>query len=270
MEFLLAFSKRTTGFFRYFVGLFFLSTMSTCIDPVEPIFDLEEGLLYIEGYISNAEGASFVTVSESLRNALNEINFEFVSGADVVFVNASDGSQIPLIENETAYVPPENFTTGPGEEWELEVRFPDGRTYRSTTETMTSAVEILDTQVVFEASLEFREDKNEFVPGHQIFAEIQDPVNTENRYLWRYRSFENLDNCSSCGTGRVLREGRCVTNEQATRLRVPYFDYLCDTECWQIRYNEGISIFSDEFSDGLTTNLPVANVLLNTKEDIPY
>lgn len=49
----------------------------------------------------------------------------------------------------------------------------------------------------------------------------------------------------------------------------PYYTYACKEHCWQIRYSDQISIFSDEFSDGATTtSLPVGNIVLYSKRNI--
>lgn len=51
--------------------------------------------------------------------------------------------------------------------------------------------------------------------------------------------------------------------------RKPYYTYNCDSDCWQIRFNENIKIFTDEFTDGIKINqLPVADVLLYSKKEI--
>ena len=47
------------------------------------------------------------------------------------------------------------------------------------------------------------------------------------------------------------------------------YTYICERDCWQIRFNEKIEVFSDEFTNGALDNrLGVADVLLNTKNDI--
>jgi hypothetical protein len=48
-----------------------------------------------------------------------------------------------------------------------------------------------------------------------------------------------------------------------------YFDYICETECWSIRYPESVNIFDDTFSNGRTVaNLEVGSLPLYTKENM--
>lgn len=237
-----------------------------CIDPVEPVFENEEGLIYVDAFLSNTLGSSFVTVSESILD-FNRLKFEFLSDAEVKYHNVETDMEVTLVSQGNTYVPPSDFVAELGSSWELFILLPDGREYQSSPERITEPVTISDIRATYNPELVFRENEEKFLPGHFISIDIDDPADKENYYFWRFTSFENLVVCQNC-TNSILRNGECQENPvpQSGDYTV---DYLCDQDCWRKRFNENIKIFSDEFADGLQINgLPVADVLLYSKENI--
>lgn len=245
-------------------GLLFLTI--ACIDPVEPIFENEEGLIYVDAFLSTTPGASFVTVSESVLE-FGSLKFELLNDAQITYRNVDTGEQIPLSLQTNSYVPPVDFAAESGSLWELSIRLFDGREYKSSPERITTAVPITSMRSTFNPELIFRENEQKFIPGHFISIDIDDPADQENYYLWRFTSFENLVVCESCSNS-IFRNGECQENP------LPQYndysvDYLCDKSCWLKRTNESINIFSDEFSNGSQISaLPISDVLLYSKENI--
>ncbi|SHG35528.1 DUF4249 domain-containing protein [Flagellimonas flava] len=249
------------NFLWYGLAFFLLG----CIDPVEPIFENEEGLIYIDALLSTTPGSSFVTVSESVLEQ-DRLKFNLLGDAIVRYRNVDTNTEVSLIPQDNIYVPPLNFVADEGSIWELSITLADGREYQSSPERISEPVAISNIRATYNPELVFRESKDEFLPGHFISVDLTDPPNSDNYYFWRFTSFENLMVCKSCANG-ILRDGECQEN--------PVFgldytaDYLCEQDCWQKRYNENIKIFSDEFTNGLQINaLPVADVILYTKENI--
>lgn len=260
--------------FRFVKILFFLFFFSLvgCIDPIEPEFDLKEGTLYVDAFITTTENASFVKITKSVIGAGNSIGRfrnEFVTGADISFRNVDSGEVVILEEQEDAYVPPSDFVAAINDSWELLIVLSDGTQYQSSPEKIIKAVEIADIKATYNPELVFREDSNKFAPGHFISIDFDDPADENNYYFWNYRSFERLTYCDTC-TNSVLRGGVCVENPyRSSRFGTYKFGYVCETDCWQIRYSSDINIFSDEFTNGNSVNgIPVANVLLFNKQDI--
>ncbi|PIB38980.1 DUF4249 domain-containing protein [Maribacter sp. 4G9] len=253
--------KRFIPLLYLFPLLFF-----SCIDPVAPEYDFVDGLIVIEGLASSSAGTSYVTINRT-SSEFGLIKNIFQEGATVSFNNLNTGDIVPLQEQADIYVPPLDFAVTTGQSWEINVTLADGTSYRSFPETVLAPVPISDISATFESELQFREASESFVPGHSLSVSFTDPLDEKNYYFWRFRSFENLFICKVC-TGSILRDGFCI-DDSRTRFVAPYFTYQCDEECWTIRYNESIEIFDDEFTNGNTVNsLPIANVLLYTKEDI--
>ncbi len=250
---------------EHLVLLILISLLSVnCIDPVNPEFEYKEGLVFVEGFASTAQGASFVTISKS-ANVFGVNKAVFEKGANVTFKNSDTGQIIGLSELGDFYLPPADFTVEVGERWELAVSLADGTRYSSTPETVLEPVPISNIKATYDPQLRFLEGSNDFEPGHAISVTFSDPQESENYYYWSFRSFENLTVCATCFDG-ILREGSCTTTTVPTP---EYFTYTCETDCWRIRFPESISIFDDKFSNGNTTaDLEVAQVMLYTKEDM--
>lgn len=243
---------------------FFCLLLQGCIDPVAPEFEFKEGLVFVEGFASTSEGASFVVVNKSVNEfGVNKSKFE--KGALVSFINTDTGASIQLVEQGETYVPPPDFKAAVGESWELAITFLDGNQYKSSSETVLEPVPISNISASYDSQLRFNEGSKDFEPGHAVAITFDDPVDQENYYYWTFRTFENIIVCEICFDG-IYRNGECTPT---TVPQPDYFTYYCLTECWQIRFPEAINIFDDKLSNGKTTsNLTVAEVPLYTKREI--
>ncbi len=237
-----------------------------CTDPVVPEYEYKEGLVYVDAYVSTSLGASFVRITETsfVSEKLKDL---FVKGATVSYRNVDTGLQVTLMESDGVYVPPKDFYASVGDVWELLITFRDGRRYRSKQETIVESVGFSNLKATYNKELAYREGIDDFVPGHFVSLNIDDPGDEENYYFWTFRSFEKLKVCGEC-LEKILRGGKCIESDgfiQGGRT----ISYGCETDCWQIRYNEDIRIFSDEFTNGIETKgIPVGDVLLYSKNDI--
>lgn len=241
-----------------------------CVDPVEPEFNYIVGLPYIDAVVGTTPGSSYVTVAESAREFGVNLN-KPIAGATVYLTNTGNGNSLALTEVEGTYLPPDGFAAKEGETWELRVVLPDGKEYRSRPEKILPAVPIENLEVKFDPELIFSDEFDAYVPGHRISVDIQDPAGSANYYYWRFRSFERLVNCKVCYDQTVFREGICkIINRTSDNITLKdYYTYACEERCFQIRYSDKISIFSDEFTNGtLISKLPVADILLFTKRNI--
>ncbi|AUP80442.1 DUF4249 domain-containing protein [Flavivirga eckloniae] len=241
--------------YYYFLFVFLVC----CVEPESPKFKFEEGMIYIDAYASTAQGESFVIISES-GYKFNKFLNEFLPGANVRFRNTETNTTVQLFEQNEIYLPPDNFNAAVGDSWELLITLADGRHYQSLPENIIQPVNFTDIKANYDPELLFRESANDFVPGHFISVDVHDPADEKNFYHWRYRTFEKLADCEKCENS-IFRNGICDhTIGKAQGLIV---HYRCETDCWKIRFNENIKIFSDEFTNGEVINaLEVA--------DIPY
>jgi len=248
-----------------FIYILLLLFLVSCIDPVTPEFKFKEGLVFIEAFAATSKGNSFVKISESEIHRGRTSNV-FIEGAEVFFINTNTGVVIQLIEEENIYVPPANFVISIGESWELEIKLTDGRHYKSYPETVLEPVAISEIKATYNSELLYKESEG-YVPGHSISVSLDDPPERDNYYFWRFRSFENRSICKTCFDG-IYRNETCEKFPTGVRHR-PFYTYTCDSKCWQIRFNENIKVFADDFTNGTTiSQLPIADVLLYTKSNI--
>ncbi|WP_100612767.1 DUF4249 domain-containing protein [Confluentibacter lentus] len=248
------------------IALFFIPfSLLTCTNPVSPEYQFIEGLIYIEGFVGTTEGSSYVTITES--DVAQYYRNLFVSGANVYFVNANTEEKTPLVEDNAQYIPPPNFKGELGENWFLEVNLPNGSQYLSEIETINPSVPIKELNVKYDKQLEFVEDYNKYVPGHEVLITFDDPENETNYYYWRFKTYDKAQFCKVCDKG-YFRNG-CIAFDPFIPGYSSYYTYWCNSDCWQIDYGSKIQIFSDKFSNGTTTtSLPIANVLLTRKTKI--
>ena len=252
--------------FRIALIAIFSIVFASCIDPVQPEFEFQEGLVFVDGLASTTPSSSFVIINRSIIE-FGQYGVKFVNGAQVSFINIGDGAEIFLTEAGESYIPPADFAVASGEQWKLSILLPDGSAYESTPELVLEPVPINSIEVTYNPELVFRESLNKFVPGHAISVSFDDPAAQENYYYWSYKSFETLEFCEKCREG-LWRDGECMPYPLGGR-NVSYFDYRCEVECWQIRFPESIAIFDDRFSDGkLVSKLKVGDALLYNKENM--
>ena len=234
----------------FVITLFFLLPFyQSCIEPVDGEFDLQAGLIFIDGFALTEMGLSTVTITESV--------FEFqtykvinVPSAIVKIENINSGETVDFAEDASGiYTCPPDFAAEPGEVWKLLVEFENGKKVESKPQTVVEAVPIAAVNVEYAPDIEFNADFGEFVPGHRVSIDWQDPAGEENFYLWKYRTFEPLFVCRTCENRSVLRNGECQPTGQS--FGPQYYNYLCNPQCWQIKFGNELPIFEDRLEDGV-------------------
>ena len=238
-----------------------------CIEAIEPEFDYQSGLIFIDAFALSEKGLSQVSIKQSIE--LSDFgSFENVSDAKVFFVNEANGEIEILSEiSKGFYVPNENFSVMSEDTWKVKIDLADGRSYESLPQKVSEHVDLDELQATYSDELVFDPGYNDFVPGHKISATFSDPAVNENYYIWRTRTFEPLNTCLTCFNG-ILRGGECVFQEIA-RWLPKYHDYLCLSDCWLIRYGTNIAVFSDQFSDGNTVEgQEITDVIYYRKENV--
>ena len=247
------FTFRIFGFLGLILTGIFLAT---CVDPIQPAFDYQDKILFIDAYALTETGSSSVSIKESLVNRTGSYSVINKDNAIVQFVNLTNGLRVDCQQGPNGnYFPPNNFRVAEGETWKLEIELDDGRRYESEEETIQTLIPIDGINARFEKELSFDDGLGEFIPGHAITIDWADPAEETNHYLWRYRSYEPLTICRTCDRSR-LRGGECTGEVRFPR----YFNYLCEVDCWQIRYSERFKIMDDRLVNGrdLTDQLVAA------------
>lgn len=231
------------------IGLLLLTFLflKGCVVPVEPDYDYQDNILFIDAYALSEPGLSSVTVKRSIY--INGSYFlEDEPNARVNIVNLETGLTIEFTEDTIGrYFCPSDFAVAEGDTWMLDLTLQDGRHYESQPESITRLVPFEQVNVEYSDQVQFHKGFNRYIPGHRISVDWTDPPGEKNYYLWKYRSYEPLMVCMLCENS-ILRKGYC--NPIWLNIDLPDYDYLCDTPCWRIRYGPDLPIFDDVFSDG--------------------
>ena len=242
------------------------TTIPSCIDLVEAEYSFEDNVIFIDAYALTEVGTSTVTISRSRWDGIS-YSVILVPNARVALENTDTGLTIDFAADITGvYVGPADFVVEEGEVWKLYIELEDGRKFESKPETVKATIPIDEIKSDYSPELVYNTAQEKFVPGHRISIDWQDPAGEANYYLWKYKTFEPLYVCKTCVKG-IYRNGAC--QPPPNNFGPPYYDYLCDPTCWQIKYEEKTIIFEDRLSDGVAiTDKEIVLLPYNRKEDI--
>jgi hypothetical protein len=223
--------------------MFFLG----CVTPVEPQYDYQDNILFIDAYALSEPGISSVSVKRSIF--INGSYFlEDEPNARVRVISIETGQSVEFSEDTIGlYFCPPDFAVEEGETWVLDVVLQDGRHYESHPEKIAKSVPFQEVNVEYSPEVQYHKGFDRHIPGHRISVNWTDPAGEKNYYLWKYRSFEPMLVCKQCENS-ILRKGIC--EPIFVNIDLPDYDYLCDTPCWRIRFGVDLPIFEDIFSDG--------------------
>jgi len=254
---------------RAYLGWFLLTLFSihSCIDPFPPEFEYIEGLYVIDGLASTVEGTTYVTVRKTFLE-YGKYKASFVTGCQVTLRNTVTNEEVSLVELEENYLPPVDFKILPGSSWKVEVLTPESKLYVSDAEITPGAVSINQIEETYNSEMTYDEGEDKYIPGHEIRIRFDDPQEEKNFYYYEYRAYQKAQYCRIC-YNNVLRDGRCVTFTPVRFRTREYYTYSCSTPCWNITYNEEVTVYDDAFSNGKTiNNLLVGRVPLYSKQDV--
>ena len=238
----------------------------SCIDPVAPEFDYQPDLIVIDAMASTIPGTTYVNVKKTIFE-YGRYSSSFVSGCNVKLINTDSQEEVNFVEAESNYFVSRDFKLTPGSRWEMEVLLPNGKRYRSESELVPNEVPVDKINERFTDELIYDEALGKYIAGHEVSIDFQEPKNEENFYYFQYRGFEKELYCKRCDYG-IYRSGECVSQIN-NPLAKDYYTYLCDQSCWKINYNEEISLFDDEFTNGKAIrNLKVGRVPFYSNSDI--
>ncbi len=251
---------------KSFIYLALIFSISSCIDPVPPEFDYQSDLVVIDAMASTIPGTTFVNIKKTIFE-YGRYSTSFISGCNVKIINSDTKEEVSFVEKESNYLVSKDFKLTPGSRWEMEVILPSGKHYRSESEFVPNEVAVDRISEKFTKELIFDESLGKYIAGHEISIDFQEPEDEQNFYYFQYRGFEKEIYCKLCDNG-VYRSGNCVSQIE-NPLAKEYYTYLCDQSCWKINYNEEISLFEDEFTNGKKiSNLLVGRVPFYSNQDI--
>ncbi|QHT68901.1 DUF4249 domain-containing protein [Rhodocytophaga rosea] len=211
-------------------ALIILGLFSSCIDEVQLPIRNEEPRLVVEGMITNELPPYSVrlTYSGSFQSARDIPNELFISNAQVK-ISDEQGNEAELFyTDQGTYQTRDSLFIGQvGKTYQLTIQLTDGKKYVSQPEKMAAvpAIDSLYSEYVDTWSSERRE------PGYMLYADLQDPQETEDYYRWSGFSF-------------LLKRATgvpCVIGSP---------QIICYEYCWLPNYSSSVHILTDDAVNG--------------------
>lgn len=176
--------------------LLLIAGMHSCEEEFRPELSKYEGLLVVDGLLTNGEDP--VSVKLSVASTVYEKALIPLSGAEL-HISDQDGEVIMLAEKEPGtYKAADSLFTGvSGNSYQLHIALPDGRRYVSDPCMLRPSIPI-DAVYGEEENPELGETDHE-LPGVQFYVENHANTSDTLYYLWRlihtwqYRSSFNID-----------------------------------------------------------------------------
>ncbi|AEI46542.1 hypothetical protein Runsl_0083 [Runella slithyformis DSM 19594] len=226
------------------VGLLLIG-MCACVEPYDVTYRLNANVLSVDGFVSDQDGT---TVSINIARNSGLSYYTEPLQKCTAEIRAGDGSITPLKETISGvYTAPGTFRGKIGQTYQLSFRTPDGKTYESSKELLTGTPEIKNISQQFNLNgLLDNIGKKVVASTVDIYLDFDDPKESKNYYLWRWKLYEEQSICITCVGGRLVGN-QCVKINSRTPAD---YDYFCDKQCWDLIYNDNINILDDKFVSG--------------------
>ncbi|QSE97899.1 DUF4249 domain-containing protein [Fulvivirga lutea] len=231
----------------------------SCIDPINVDVESTESNLVVDALITDQEGPYNVKLSYSTGYFDNE-NTKAVIGADLNIVT-NDGSIIQLSESSSGnYLTPESFQGKIGSSYILNITLADGRSYKSTQETIQPNAGI-DTLLFNYEVRSGLNDKNIEIEFDGINLFITTREIDENRfYRWRYESIYEIRTNPELREKKVdggsvpdppLCSGYIVDNSTG---QVVLVGPCTCCQCWVKNFSQKVKVSDPNFISGQIKN----------------
>lgn len=223
----------------------------SCVEPYEISFPQGKKILTVDATITDTLEEQTFSITES--ESRNSVVYSFPVRQAKVEVLVNKSERVLLTEKSPGiYALPRSFQVKTGNAYQLFFEKSDGSKYQSGEEIMTSVPEI--DRVYDEFLIDGQKTQIGYDAATYVYLDTKDPGNEKNNYVWSWKLWEKQLICKTCFGSRFytspLPEGNCVFEEKYKD--IPYFDYACDGNCWEIFYNTTLNVFSDVFSNGQT------------------
>jgi hypothetical protein len=150
-------------------------SINSCTEPYILETNTYEEALVVEATITNELKKQEITLTKTSRFEDKETQIE--SGADV-FITDDAGIRYDFEEESGKYISTKEFQAIPGKEYRLNINTKDGRSFMSSTETLTPLNPMQDVKAAVETKDSLR--------GVAIRVTSFDPTNTAKYYRYEY------------------------------------------------------------------------------------
>jgi len=169
-------------------GLLLLIVITSCVDEYWPELDKYEGLLVVDGILTNASDPVIVRLSVS--SLVNDEKYIPISGAELYISDENQVVAQQLFEtNPGTYMAEDSAFRGQVDElYQLHINLPNGQSYQSEICKLRAPSPIDSVYGIIESP----EDPNDSgFPGLQFYVDNHSEVNDTSYYLWKlYETFK--------------------------------------------------------------------------------
>src|SRR6218665_336718 len=198
-----------------------------CVTPFKIDLHNEKRYLVVEGTLTDIDTDQTINIHETYNFADNIYNVPILNLKVEVIVNGSE--TINFTEKGGGnYALPFSFRIQPGSTYQLRFQKTDGTIYESSIEKTTKVAAIKRIFDQFESNGIKGELRD--IPANYIYVDLKDNPDTQDFYLWTWKLWENQVIC-----------------------KTDYYDFYCNSKCWEILYNKDFNVLSDVYSNGQPT-----------------
>lgn len=249
------------SFLRQLVIVVLLGIGQGCVQSYDPHLMLDANLVVVNGIITDQAGPQTISLSRS-RSSADSVNASSpITKATVqILVN---GTPVTLTEDALQpglYALPTGFRGQVGSTYQLQFKTAGGVEYQSSVETITAVPPVRKAYDQFNTNGPKLTANALPTPVNDIYVDFQDPADSRNFYLWRWRLYESQQWCASCQQGRYVVNDigpvgsgpvnviGCVQDPKLGIYNI--YDYQCRSLCWEIFYSSAVNVFSDVYTNG--------------------
>jgi hypothetical protein len=226
------------------MGLIYLS----CVEPINISIQTDKIILVVDGNINDTDINQKIVLKKTIPSN-NYAAFVAEKEAKVTILENNNKSILTTESDPGVYNLPQNFKAIIGNTYQLKITLKSGVLYQSEVETMRKTPEIKKVYSTFDKKGITRGINK--LPGHNLYLDFQDLPEKGDNYFWSFKHYERQQYCKTCEESLFFRdnkpEGRCISQPNLVGIT---YDYLCETDCWDIFYNEDINVMSDIYSNG--------------------
>jgi hypothetical protein len=199
-----------------------------CVTPFEIDLNTEKKYLVVEGTLTDIDLDQSINIQETYNFEKNTYNVPVLNLKVDILVNGSETIHCSE-KGEGHYALPSSFHIQSGATYQLRFQKPDGTTYESDEEKTTKVAAI--DRIFNEFEVNGIKDGLKNIAANYIYLDFRDNPDTQDFYLWTWKLWENQVTC-----------------------KTDYYDYYCNSKCWEILYNKDFNVMSDIYSNGQSIN----------------
>ncbi|AUD04134.1 DUF4249 domain-containing protein [Spirosoma pollinicola] len=253
-----------------------------CVDPEDLVLHGTVDIIVVDGTVNNLAEPQFIRLTYARADRLTgrSGNLPITKASVEVW---EDSARVIACHETTdgVYQLPADFKGQVGHAYQLRFTLTDGSQYVSTQQLMPATAPINKIRAQFNLNSLSPSVRGYYTSGHDIFIELQDPIEQRNYYRWDLVDYEPQYWCRSCEQGfyniyNVIEDYHGIYRSGPDLYEACYyppyvyigdfvygrtFDYRCRTQCWEILPSYAVTLFDDQYSNGgLIPNFKVAGV----------